>query len=258
MTTVSDNNIQFEGIGDIAEDVGGTTARSSSVGLGTTDTYGDRSPQANQTTNVSRANSGTTRQAKDWSGCMQIISTSSQSYTIGSGKSSVTHTMRGWGTAGGLQGATNNGYSASSIGTLWDGTTTRTNTAKPLSQLGSSFDGNKWLSCVMTDTSLDGSFNINIRVYIVFEGSGAQTNDTDWTTLFLSQDGEAQVGAVDYRSTGLGHAYNRTDANNIYSRYSRIVYEYINPIQTPTPAPTSYFAGTAPNRSGFTNFISLV
>ena len=192
MTTVSDNNIQFEGIGDIAEDVGGTTARSSSVGLGTTDTYGDRSPQANQTTNVSRANSGTTRQAKDWSGCMQIISTSSQSYTIGSGKSSVTHTMRGWGTAGGLQGATNNGYSASSIGTLWDGTTTRTNTAKPLSQLGSSFDGNKWLSCVMTDTSLDGSFNVNIRVYIVFEGSGAQTNDTDWTTLFLSQDGEVK------------------------------------------------------------------
>ena len=260
MTTLSNTNIQFDGIGDVAEDVSSTNTRSSSVGIGTTDTYADRSPQANQSANTSRGNSGSTRQAKDWSGCMKILSTSSQSYTVGSGKGAVTHTMRGWGTAGGLQGATNNGYSASSIGNLFDGTTTRTNTAKPLSQLGSQFDSNKWLSAFISDTFIDNStFQVTIRIYIVFEGSGAQTTDTDWTTLFLTQDGEAQVGAIDYRSAGLGHAYNRADADNIYSRYSRIVYEYVfGAGSTITASPTSYFAGTAPNRSGYMNFISLV
>ena len=122
MTKIAQNNIQADGIGDVFEDTRAVDGRGSSVNIADQDIYADRSPVANGSTSLrTQQPAGSTRQYNDFKSSVRIHQTNaSASYTIGSGKNSVTHTMTGWATVGGMQAATANNTSTQS-GILWDG-----------------------------------------------------------------------------------------------------------------------------------------
>ncbi len=256
MTKISQNNIQADGIGDVFEDTRDTNGRGSSVSITTQDTYADRSPVANGSTTLrTQQPAGSTRQYNDYRSSVRIIQTNAiRSYTTGSGKSAVTHSLTGWATTGGMQGATNNGTTSQS-GELWDGDNNYTTAAKPFSHFNSGFDSNKWLSAVLTDTFLSG-FASQSDVYLCFEGSGAQTTDTDWTSLRFKFDGEA-TQPLDYTSLGISGTFNRTDADSVYTSFSRIVYKYENVSLGTTPT-SRYFSISGQNNAGYSTWIQFV
>lgn len=113
--------------------------------------------------------------------------TSSQTYSTLKGSSTTTRYWRGWGTAGGWQAASGNVF-ATTAGTLKNGDSSYTSSAFPLSSSnsqpsGSNWDGNKWLSAAISSTYTAGGTSTN-NFYLVFEGSGASTTDTDWTSAY--------------------------------------------------------------------------
>lgn len=224
MTKLSQNNIQADGIGDVFEDLQ-SQGRNSSVALGTQDTYQDRAPRLNGSTRTGQQPAGSTIQFNDFRSSVKFES-GLTSYTVGSGKSSTTHTVVGWATAGGMQGATN-GASSTQIGTLYDGSTIYTSSPKPFDELNSGFDGNKWLCAIVVDSYNTGLLGNNFAdLYICFEGGGAQTGDTDWTNVTFKQDGLSNTQFIDYRQGGVNVQLARTAANSVISQQSRIAYKY--------------------------------
>ena len=219
MTRLSTTNIQADGIGDVFEDLSGS-GRNSAVDIGTVDTYQDRSPLLNGSTRTGRQPQGAI-QYNDFRSSFAVEG-GFGTYTTGIGKDSVSHTVTGWGTAGGIAAATSNNLS-SQMGTLLDGTTSYTTSAKPFDQLNSSFDSNKWISAIVTDASIEFFTNIVI-LKIVFEGGGANTGDTDWTTLNFKKDGQYNAsGSLDYTSQGAGGSQARTGMT-VTTVSNRIVY----------------------------------
>ena len=219
MTRLAQNNIQADGIGDVFEDLDGQ-GRNSAVGIGTVDTYQDRSPLLN----------GSTRSGRQPQGAIQYNDFRSSfatqggltTYTTGVGKSAVSHSVVGWGTSGGISAATNGG-SSTQIGNLYDGTTNYTTSPKPFDQLNSGFDGNKWISAIVIDSSIEFFTNLTI-LKICFEGGGAQTTDTDWTTLNFKKDGQTNAsGVLDYTSQGAGGSIARSNAS-VATVSNRVVY----------------------------------
>lgn len=256
MTTINQANIQADGIGDVFEDTRDVNGRGSSVNIATQDTYADRSPVANGSTDLRMQQpAGSTRQYNDFKSSVRIHQTNaSASYTIGSGKNSITHTMTGWATIGGMQAATANNSSSQS-GILWDGSNSYTTSAKPFSHFNSGFDANKWLSAVVVDQFISG-FATQTDFYLVFEGSGASTSDTDWTTMRFKKDGETTVSALlDYTSNGTSGTFARTGATSVYTQSNRVVYKYAN-ISVSTP--TSRYIVAQQGQAGWSTYFSFV
>lgn len=257
MTTINQSNIQAEGIGDVFEDTRAVDGRGSSVNIATQDTYADRSPVANgSTTTRVQQPAGSTRQYADFKSSVRIIQTgASKTYTVGSGKSQVTHTMTGWSTFGGMQAATANNTSGNS-GELWDGSVNYTTSAKPFSHFNSGFNSNKWLSGVLVDTFLSG-FTNQSDFYLVFEGSGASTSDTDWTSFRFKKDGETVVSAVlNYTNSGGSGVFNRTGASSVYTQSNRVVYKYTN--ISLGSSPTSRYIVAQQGQAGYSTYFSFV
>ena len=258
MTKIAQNNIQADGIGDVFEDQQAVDGRGSAVSITEQDTYADRSPVANgSTTGRTQQPAGSTRQYADFKSSFRIHQTNAlRSYTTGSGKSAVSHSMTGWATVGGMQAATNNGTTSQS-GILWDGDNSYTTSAKPFSHVNSGFNSNKWISGLLSDTFLSG-FASQTDMYIVFEGSGASTSDTDWTSLRFKRDGMVTVSALlDYQSLGISGVLNRTDASSVYTSFNRVVYKYNN-VSIASNFTSRYFNAGGTNNAGYSTWISFV
>lgn len=251
MTKIALGNIQADGIGDIFEDVFNNGGRNSSVGIGTVDTYQDRAPKLN----------GSTRSGRQPQGAIQYFDFKSSFKTNGgftswsevAGKNQISHTMTGWATTGGMQAATDN-ETTTQIGTLFDGTNSYTTSAKPFSELNSNFDGNKWLSAIVTDTFTTGLLGpTTTHLYVCFEGGGASTSDTDWTNLNFKKDGTTNTNLIDYTSVGGGGSISRTATDSGYPlvRFSRVVYRWTVTLGS---APTDR---ELPNSNGFANYIQF-
>ncbi len=256
MTTLSQNNIQADGIGDVFEDTRAVDGRGSSVNIATQDTYADRSPVANGSTTLRMQQpAGSTRQYADFKSSVRIHQTNaSVSYTVGSGKNSVTHTMTGWTTFGAMQAATG-GNTGGQSGILWDGDNSYTTTAKPFSHFNSGFNANKWLSGFVVDQFISG-FATQTDFYLVFEGSGASTSDTDWTTMRFKKDGETTVSALlDYTSNGTSGTFARTGADSVYTQSNRVVYKYAN---IGASSPTSRYIVAQQGQAGWSTYFSFV
>jgi len=253
MTKITQNNIQADGIGDVFEDTRVTNGRGSSVNIVTQDTYADRSPLANDSSTLrAQQPAGSTRRYSDFRSSVRVIMENAiRSYTTGTGKSAVTHSLSGWATVGGMQAATSNGTTSQS-GALWDGDNNYTTAAKPFSHFNSGFDANKWISAILVDTFLSG-FAQQQDVYLCFEGSGAQTTDTDWTSLKFKMDGEA-TQPIDYTSVGISGSFNRTSASSVYTSFSRVVYKYENVSIGGAPV-SRYFSLSGNNNAGFSSWI---
>tara|TARA_Y100000356_G_scaffold127555_1_gene126564 strand:+ start:244 stop:1002 length:759 start_codon:yes stop_codon:yes gene_type:complete len=252
MGTLNTTNVDADSIGDVCENLNSTSNRSGSVAIGTQDTYADRSPRANgATTSRVQQPAGSARQYADFKSTFKTLG-GNTSYTTGAGKSSVLHSITGWATVGGMQGATNSA-SSTQIGTLYSGSTSYTSSAFPLSVIGS-FDSNKFLSAIVVD-SFQVGFSTQQDLYICFEGGGAQTGDTDWTRLDFKLDGLNQLGEVlDYRNTGSGGTHNRTSATSVSTVANRVVYKYAN---VSFSGVSRHFAASGVV-AGYTNFYSLV
>ena len=252
MTRLATTNIQADGIGDVFEDLTGQ-GRNSSVPIGTVDTYQDRSPLLNGSTRTGRQPQGAI-QYNDFRSSFGLEG-GLTSYTTGVGKSAVTHSVVGWGTSAGVSAATNGG-SSTQIGNLYDGTTNYTTSPKPFDQLNSSFDGNKWISAIVSDTSFEFFTNI-ILLKIVFEGGGAQTTDTDWTTLNFKKDGQEANGPAgfNYTSDGAGGSFGRTQTGMTVSTVqNRVVYSIAVSLLTPVDR---YFVSNS-QTLGFKSWIQFL
>jgi len=125
--------------------------------------------------------------------------TTSVSYSTFKGSSSATKSWYGWGTAGGWQAASNGAITTAS-GSLKDGDNTYTTSPWPLSSSnsqpsGNNWDANKWLSAVITSTYTPGLSAAVTSTILVFEGTGANTTDTDWSNFFWSRGVSSGTGA---------------------------------------------------------------
>lgn len=236
MTTLKhQNNIQADGIRDTFLNTSGNGS-TASTSLGDTKIW-ERQPIRNGSTNTGASSTNTSpNQFQDFGGSFKFISQQS-SYSVTSTKTTTTFTFTGWFTGGGLQAASD-GNLLAARGTLYDGSSTFFNSAKAVDTLNGSLNGNKWISgigqrhnnALLADPVYTG--------YIVFEGSGASTSDTDWTSLTIEYDIENDGGNSFY-STYLSSAgaitLNRTDASRVASRYSRVVYEFDDQILALVP-----------------------
>ena len=177
----NNNNIQADGIRDTFLNPNGNGSTSATA-LGDTKIW-ERQPQRNGAANNGTSNS-TTNKYSDFGGSMKFKA-EVQTFTIGTTKSAIFHSLVGWGTVGGCQAASSGNLSTTQLGDLYDGTTHYTTSAKPFDQLGS-FDGNKWVSFI--GHLAGGGFDPITSTKVVFEGAGAQTTDTDWTYMYFHTD----------------------------------------------------------------------
>lgn len=230
MTRLKNNsNIEADGIRDVYLNYAGNGS-SSTMAINSTKIW-ERQPYRNgqQMTSANHANGSTINKWSDFGGTFFIKAGLGQWQTT-STKSTTTHTLIGWGTAGGVQAASNGNLSTAQ-GALYDGTTAYTTSAKPFDHLDSGFDGNKWIS-FWGHLSVFSGFTTTYTGMIVFEGSGAGTGDTDWTSCFHETDLEdtsgntAQLNMDNFGSTKSTGKIDRTGAAQVVSRYSRVVYEY--------------------------------
>ena len=198
---------------------------------------------------------GSTRQYADFKSSVRIIQTNTnRSYTTGSGKSAVTHSMTGWATVGGMQAATGGNINNGQSGELWDGDNNYTTAAIPFRHFNRRVDSNIWLSAVLIDSFLSGFAN-QTDIYICFEGSGAQTTDTDWTTIRFKFDGEASQ-PIDYTSLGISGTLSRSSANSVYVQSNRVVYKYTDASLGTAPVSRYFIAGTS--TAGYSSWIQFV
>lgn len=219
----NNNNISADGIRDTFLNTSGNGSTSSTA-LGDTKIW-ERQPQRNGSANTGTSNTSTNKYS-DFGGCMKFIA-ESQSFTVGSTKGAISNNLVGWGTVGGCQAASTGILTNTQLGDLYDGTTHYTTSAKPFDQLGS-FDGNKWVSFMGHVSS--GGFTPITSAKVCFEGSGAQTTDTDWTYLYFEHDLES-TGSNSfydtYLSSAAGQRLARSDAS-VTTESSRIVYTWTN------------------------------
>ena len=225
----NNNNIEADGIRDVYLNYAGNGS-SSATAINSTKIW-ERQPYRNGQlmTSANHANGSTINKWSDFGGTF-FIKAGVGTWQTTSTKSTTNHTLIGWGTAGGVQAASN-GNLTSAQGTLYDGTTAYTTSAKPFDHLDSSFDGNKWLS-FFGHLTVSSGFSTTYTGMICFEGSGASTGDTDWTSCFHEHDledtsGNTASSSMDfYGSSKTTAQLNRTGAAQVVSRYSRVVYEY--------------------------------
>lgn len=147
--------------------------------------------------------------------------TTSVSYSSFKGSSTATRSWYGWGTAGGWQAATN-GEISSASGSLKDGTSTYTTAAWPLSSSnsqpsGSNWDGNKWLSGVITSSYTPGINPTVYSTYLIFEGAGANTTDTDWSNFFWTKGVAGGIGAYILNIGGTNYPQPASFTPNAYN-----------------------------------------
>jgi hypothetical protein len=215
MSTLGSSNISWDAIGDVFQNFGNASnnnGRSGSWTVGNNTDLKERAPRQNGGT---KANTTTnTFQADDFKGGFRVVP-GHATYSTGSTKSQQNNAIFGWGTAGGVQAATN-GSLTTAQGSLWDGTNVYTTQAKPLSGLGSQFDGNKWLSFIGYH-----SVGFTFTGILVFEGTGAQSNDTDWTSISYAVDASSGLGTGGSAGTTLTRASNFT----VSTGFNRVIYE---------------------------------
>lgn len=218
MSTLSNSNVSADGIRDLMEDLSSNGGGDSVPING--DYISDRFALINGSANTSNSTSDTaTKQFNDASRSIGY-NAGTATWTTGSGKSSVSHSFVGWGTSGGVQGATNNG-STSQVGTLYDGSSSYTSSAIPVTNIDSGFESNKWLSAA----GYTGSLSTGFFAVLAFEGSSAGTGDSDWSNVYFKVDGTGTLSGVDYNPGVAGISYARSGAT-ITTQYSRIVYKW--------------------------------
>lgn len=108
-----------------------------------------------------------------------------KSYTSTSTKSSVTRTFNGWCTLGAMQAisqSTSTSRTAQGRG-VSNGDNSYTTSPMPFDTINSNHDGNKWISGMISKTEGDLFAGYTYTTYVVFEGSGASTSDSDWNTI---------------------------------------------------------------------------
>ena len=215
------NNISADGIRDTFLNPNGNGSTSSTA-LGDTKIW-ERQPKRNGAAN-SGTNNNTTNKYSDFGGSMKFIA-EAQGFNLGSTKGAIFNNLVGWGTVGGCQAASAGNLTNTQLGDLYDGTTHYTTSAKPFDQLGS-FDGNKWVSFI--GHLAGGGFNPITSTKVVFEGTGAQTTDTDWTYLYFHRDLETFSSFnASLASSATGFRLARADAS-VQTNSNRIVYIWAN------------------------------
>ena len=110
-----------------------------------------------------------------------------KTYTSSSTKTSTTRVFTGWCTLAGMQALSGapTSRTAQGIG-VSNGTNHYNNTqVMPFDSINSNHDGNKWLCALISRSDSSGGLfpTYTNTTYVVFEGSGAQTTDTDWNTI---------------------------------------------------------------------------
>ncbi len=229
MTTLKrGQSLQADGIRDMMlnHDGNGST---SSMAMNSTKIW-ERQPYRGGSVHSSSKGTTSTHSFNDHYGVVKTKS-GTGSFSTGSTKGALTTNFAGWGTSGGTQGATNGG-SSSQVGELLDGTSTHTTSAIPFSDLAPNADANKWLS--YAGYIISGGFPQIFAAKVCFEGSGAQTTDTDWTKVHFAGDIETDHSGNNtymptYGSSVLISTLNRTDAV-VSTASSRIVYTWANAI----------------------------
>jgi hypothetical protein len=187
-----------------------------------------------------------------------------KTYTSSSTKTSTTRVFTGWCTAAAmtaLSGATT-GRTAQGIG-VSNGTNHYNSTqVMPFDSINSNHDGNKWLCGLISRSDSSGGLfpTYTYTTYVVFEGAGAQTNDTDWnkivsrtyddsTGVFNMANATQPAQSSQYTWSGgspMGRTntvLNRSDAT-VTSYNSRIVYSW---------ADTIFFSKFSMKGTDFTN-----
>lgn len=220
-------SLQADGIRDMMENHDGNGS-SSSKAMNSTKIW-ERQPFRGGSVHASSKGTTSTHSYDDHYGVIKIKGADG-SFTIGSSKGAVVNNYAGWGTSGGVQAMTL-GQSTTQLGQALDGTSVITNSAIPFSYLAPNADANKWLS--FAGYLATGGFGGSFAGKLVFEGSGAQTTDTDWTKVHFSQDIETDHSGNNtyssFQSAVNITTLNRTDATVITSQ-SRILYSWANAI----------------------------
>jgi len=214
-------SLQADGIRDMMESHA-ANGSSSSTAMNSTKIW-ERQPYRGGSVHSASKATTSTHSFNDHYGVIKVKALTT-SFTTGSTKGVITNTMVGWGTSGGVQGASSGG-TTTAIGTVYDGTSTIGNSAIPFSYLAPNADGNKWVSYLgyISTSGLAGTFTAKIA----FEGGGAQTGDTDWTKVHFAQDIENAYNTA-YNSVLSSVSVTtmlRTDAT-VTSESSRIVYSW--------------------------------
>lgn len=225
MTKLAENNISWDDIGDIFDDLEADLTRNGAWSLQNSDIR-RRSPYLNGEGKTDFDGNGVNTstaavQANDFKRVLKMTESGQQSFTSGFGKSAVTTSFHGWGTVGGVEAASNGNILGSSQGSISDGTNTYGNTTPiPFDNLDNGYDGNKWLSfigCSNTNFAFSG--------ILVFEGSGSSTTDTDWTEVYqcFADDGTVYANGGGVHSNG-----NSTPANDGILRTSMSASTFVN------------------------------
>ena len=108
----NNNNIQADGIRDTFLNPNGNGSTSATA-LGDTKIW-ERQPQRNGAANNGTSNS-TTNKYSDFGGSMKFKA-EVQTFTIGTTKSAIFHSLVGWGTVGGCQAASSGNLSTTQLG----------------------------------------------------------------------------------------------------------------------------------------------
>lgn len=173
-----------------------------------------------------------------------------KTYTSSSTKSSTTRNFRGWCTQAAmyaLSGNTVTSRTNQGIGVSNGDNHYNSTQVMPFDSINSSHDGNKWLSGFITKAETSGSFftqTTTYTTYVIFEGAGASTTDTDWNTIslrtydnssgvFNMANATSPMAPTQYSYSGGGYYINvdqdlhRSDATVTFSN-SRVVYTWSN------------------------------
>lgn len=172
-----------------------------------------------------------------------------KSYTSTSTKSSTTRAFRGWCTQAAmyaLSGTTSTSRTAQGKGVSNGDNHYNSSQVMPFDSINSSHDGNKWLSGFITKAETSGGIfgTTTYTTYVIFEGQGASTTDTDWNTITLKTydnstgsfnmaNATSPQGPTQMTYSGGGYYISvdqdlhRSDATVTFSN-SRVVYTWSN------------------------------
>lgn len=218
-------SLQADGIRDMMEshDANGST---SSMAMNSTKIW-ERQVFRGGSLHTTSKGTTSTHSFNDHYGVIKVRGLST-TYQTGTTKAAITTTLGGWGTSGGVQAASS-GSTTTQVGRVYDGTDIITTAAIPFSYLAPNADANKWLSYIgySLSTGLAGVF----QMILVFEGSGAQTTDTDWTKVHFAHDIENDYSGNNtysgFQSNVNIMTLNRTDAV-VSTNSSRVVHQWVN------------------------------
>ena len=219
MSTLSNTNVSWDGMRDMFDGTG-TSGSTNSWAINCTDGLqrypvidgGQGSGKRPTASSQSDPTSTTTISADDLKSIVRV-DFALQQWNVGITKESVTHSAYAWGTNGGMDAMTAGGVNQTQ-GSLFDGTTNYTSSAKAFDEINSGFDDNKDLHGV------GYLLNPIARFYIVFSGSGSATGDTDWTTMYVSHwdaNSSRYYGASYARSSASTNTY--TSGGTDYHRF---------------------------------------